>query len=139
MRVYPLGAAVPRVVANSFEFGGYTVPAGERVLIGIALPHRMEEHFADPERFDIDRYAPERAEHRQPGVYTPFSAGAHSCLGRGLAEALVMLNIAVIVHRTELALDPPGYTLKLMRTPSTQPDRSFRIRVKRRRGAGAAA
>ncbi|MCY4635754.1 MAG: cytochrome P450 [Acidobacteria bacterium] len=137
MRVYPLGPAVPRVVANSFEFAGYAVPAGERVLIGIALPHRMAEHFPDPERFDIDRYTHERAEHRQPGVYTPFSAGAHSCLGRGLAEALVMLNIAVIVHETELALDPPGYTLKLMRTPSTQPDRSFRIRVKRRRGAGA--
>ena len=137
MRVYPLGAAVPRVVANSFEFAGYAVPAGERVLIGIALPHRMAEYFPDPDRFDIDRYTAERAEHRRPGVYTPFSAGAHSCLGRGLAEALVMLNVAVIAHWTEPALDPPGYTLKLKRTPSTHPDRSFRIRVKRRRGMGA--
>ena len=133
MRVYPLGAAVPRMVANSFEFAGYTVPAGERVLIGNALPHRMAEHFPDPERFDIDRYTPERAEHRRPGVYAPFGAGAHSCLGRGLAEALVMLNVAVIVHQVELALDPPDYTLKLVRTPLTQPASSFRIRVKRRR------
>lgn len=137
LRVYPLGPAVPRVVANSFDFAGYGVPAGERVLIGIALPHRMPEYFADPGRFDIDRYTTERAEHRRPGVYTPFGAGAHSCLGRGLAEALVMLNIAVIVHQAELALDPPGYTLKLMQTPSMQPDRSFRIRAKRRRGAEA--
>ena len=138
MRVYPPAPAVPRVVANSFEFGGYAVPAGERVLIGIALPHRMAEYFPDPDRFDVDRYTAERAEHRRPGVYAPFGAGAHSCLGRGLAEALVMLNIAVIVHWTEPALDPPGYTLKLKRTPATQPDRSFRIRVKRRRATGAA-
>ena len=138
MRVYPLGPAVPRMVANSFEFAGYAVPAGERVLMGITLPHRMAEYFPEPDRFDIDRYTAERAEHRRPGVYTPFSAGAHSCLGRGLAEALVMLNIAAIVHQTEPALDPPDYTLKLLRTPSTRPDRSFRIRVKRRLAPGAA-
>ena len=137
MRVYPPVVAGSRVVANSFEFAGYAVPAGEQVLINLTLPHRMTEYFPDPERFDIDRYTSERAEHRQPGVYTPFGAGAHNCLGRGLAEALVMLNIAFIVHQTELALDPPGYTLKLMQTPSKQPDRSFRIRVKQRRASAA--
>ena len=133
MRCWPLGPAVPRLVANSFEFQGYTVPAGERVLVAFTLPHRMAEYFPDPDRFDIDRYTDERAEHRQPGVYAPFGAGEHQCLGRSLAEALIAITTATIVHETELALDPPGYVLKLKHSPAAQPKGSFRFRVTRRR------
>lgn len=133
LRCYPLGPAVPRMVANSFDFQGYRVPAGERVLLAITLPHRMEEYFPDPERFDIDRYTPERAEHRQPGAYAPFSAGAHRCLGSGLAEALIALNMSTILHEAELALVPHDYELRMTRFPLSQPDDSFRFRLKGRR------
>ena len=125
--------ATKRTVANSFEFAGYHVPAGEQVLIGYAVPQLMEEYFPEPRRFDIERYTPERAEHRQTGVYAPFGVGTHQCLGRSLSEVLVALNIATLVHKTELVLDPPDYTLKIKRLPVAQPDRSFKFRVARRR------
>ena len=133
LRLYPLSPATKRTVANSFEFAGYHVPAGEQVLIGYAVPQLMEEYFPEPWRFDIERYTPERAEHRQTGVYAPFGVGTHQCLGRSLSEVLVALNIATLVHKTELVLDPPDYTLKIKRLPVAQPDRSFKFRVVRRR------
>ena len=82
MRLYPLSPALtPRTVSNPFEFAGYQIPAGETVLVAYTVPLLMPEYFPDPQRFDIDRYTQDRAEHRQSGVYVPFGVGTHSCLG----------------------------------------------------------
>ena len=133
LRLYPLTPVVPRIVRNSFDFGGYTIPAGEQVLIGITMPHFMSEYFPNPERFDIERYTAERAEHRPPGVYVPFGVGAHRCPGSNLAESLIAINMLTIFHETELTLDPPDYTLKTRKLPTCHPDRSFKFRMTHRR------
>ena len=132
LRRYPLSPVTRRTVANSFELADSHIPAGEQVLIGYAVPHLMEEYFPEPHRFDIDRYTPERAEHRQAGVYAPFGVGAHQCLGRSLAEVLIALNIATLVRDTTITLEPSAYTLKISRLPPVRPDRSFKFRVVRR-------
>ena len=131
MRLYPLSPALlPRTVSNSFEFAGYRIPAGEKVLVAYTLPLRMREYFPDPQRFDIDRYTSERAEHRQPGAYVPFGVGTHSCLGGRLAEALIALNMAAIFREAELTLDPPDCRLKTRQTLVMRP--SFKFRLTRR-------
>ena len=76
LRMYPIAPAMIRTVANSFEFAGYTIPAGTRVLMATTVPHYLPEYFPQPERFDIDRYLPERNEHRQPGAFAPLWPGA---------------------------------------------------------------
>ncbi len=133
LRLYPLAPVMSlRTVANSFEFEGYKVSAGETLLIGFTVPHRMSEYFPNPECFDIDRYTAERAEHRQHGVYAPFGLGAHRCLGSNLAEALIALNMATILRETELVLDPPNCELKTKQTYSLLPYFKFRL-VRRHR------
>lgn len=47
------------------------------VMISFSAPHHMEEHFAEPEKVDIDHYLEPRNEHRHPGVYMPFGVGTH--------------------------------------------------------------
>ena len=59
MRMYPVTPLLVRTAANSFEFAGHRIPAGERVMIATAVPHYLPECFPEPERFDIDRYGPE--------------------------------------------------------------------------------
>ena len=113
LRLYPLAPVMSlRTVANSFEFEGYKVSAGETLLIGFTVPHLMSEYFPDPERFDIDRYTAERAEHRQHGVYAPFGLGEHRCLGSRLAEVLIALNMATVLREAELVLHPPDCGIK---------------------------
>ena len=80
LRMYPAIPGLMRTVANSFEFGGYTVPARANVIIGNTVSHHLPEYFPEPERFDIERYTPERAEHEQPGAFAPFGLGTHRCL-----------------------------------------------------------
>ena len=134
LRVYPVVPALTRTVSNSFEFGGYTVPAGAEVMLGTTVGHHLPEYFPDPERFDIERYAQGAAQHRQPGAFAPFGVGRHRCLGSGFSEVQIALTMATIVHETELVLDQPERPLKIKLAPAPHPDESLRFRLERRRG-----
>ena len=146
MRMYPVAPLVVRTAANPFEFAGYRIPAAEQVMIATAVPHYLPECFPEPERFDIERYGPDRAEHKRPYVYAPFGLGAHRCLGNGFAEVQIAATMATLLHEADLALDRTGYNLKTTQMPLPAPDKSFRVRVKRRargnvpsRGLGSAS
>ncbi len=131
LRLHPIVPVMVRTVANSFEFADYWIPAGTAVWVAMPVSHHLPEIFPDPHRFDIDRFLPERREHGQPGAYVPFGFGPHSCLGQGAAKVQMALLNATILHRAEIALDPPDYRLKLDSIPVPTPHRSFKIRVTR--------
>ena len=136
LRLHPIVPVMVRTVANSFEFADYWIPAGTSIWVAMPVSHHLPELYPDPERFDIDRFLPERREHGQPGAYTPFGFGPHSCLGQGAAQAQMTLIIATILHRAEIALDPPDYRMKLDSIPVPSPNRSFKIRLTRWRQKG---
>lgn len=130
LRLHNIALVTPRTVSNSFEFAGYRVPAGAELLVAFALVHLMPEYYPAPERFDIDRYTKDRAEHKQQkGIYAPWGVGAHQCLGSSLAETLLALNVATIVHDTTPVLHPPGYKLKVKHLPVAHPAASFRFKL----------
>ena len=132
MRMYPTATALPRTVSNSFELGGYRLHAGDHVLVAVSVPHYLPRYFPDPERFDIDRYAPPRNEHHQVGVFAPFGLGSHTCLGAGFAEVGIAVTLATLVHEAELTLDPPDYELQIDPIPIAHPTPSFKFRMKPR-------
>ena len=129
LRMYPIAPALVRTAQNSFEFGGYHIPAGTDLLIGTSVPHILPEFFPDPERFDIERHSPQRREYASPGVYAPFGLGQHVCLGQGFASAQIVLTIGALLHRAEFALDPPDYKLKVSYSPTLHPHKSFKIQM----------
>ena len=137
LRVHPIAFALQRRVTNSFSFAGYRIPAGADVLFSLAAPHLLREHFPNPKRFDIERYTPERAEHRPPGVYAPYGVGTHSCLGKGLAQMQMVLTLATIFRELDLAMSPPSYRLKVSYGLGPRPGDSFRFNARRRSDAGA--
>ena len=133
LRMYPVIPGLTRTAANSFEFGGYTVPAGSKIIVGNTVAHHLPHCFPNPERFDIDRFLPERAEHGQPGVFAPFGLGTHRCLGSNFAEIQVILTLLTIARHADIGLAPPGYNLKVQQTPTPHPAKSFRFHLLRRR------
>ena len=133
LRMHPVAPALTRTVTNAFDFEGYAIPAGTRVIIGSTVPHGLPDCFPDPERFDIERYTAARAEHRVPGAYAPFGLGMHRCLGNGFAETQIVLTMATILRDVAPALDPPDYRLRVEHAPTPHPADSFRFRQKRRR------
>ena len=64
-RLYAPVITVPRGVLREVEFGGYTLPAGTPVRLALAASQLLPHVFADPQRFDPDRFAPPREEDRR--------------------------------------------------------------------------
>jgi cytochrome P450 len=129
LRRYPIAPAVQRTVTQPFEFAGHRVDAGGRIFIGTTVPHFIPELHPDPYRFDIDRYLPPRNEHRLVGAFAPFSLGAHTCLGAGLAEIQIMLTVAALLHYGRFEFTTPNYELKTRTAPTPAPDNSFKIKL----------
>ena len=134
LRMYPVIPALTRTVSNSFEFEGYRVPARSEILLGTTVGHHLPEYFPEPERFDIERYLPGRAEHQQPGAFAPFGVGRHRCIGSSLSELQIVLTLATIVREADLELERPERPLKIKLSPAAHPDASVRMRLMRRRG-----
>lgn len=81
LRLIPPVPSMPRRALKDFEFGGYTIPAGAQVGINIAMVHKMEEYWDEPEKFDPMRFTPDMVKARHKYAWVPFGGGAHMCLG----------------------------------------------------------
>ncbi len=102
-RLYPPVLNLPRGVVKPFEFGGYTVPAGVQLRLGIVGTHYLPSVFANPEAFDPDRFAPPREEDKQtPYGLVTFGGGPRICIGMHFANIEVRALAAHVVQHYEL-------------------------------------
>jgi cytochrome P450 len=96
---------VPRGTARDVEFGGYLIPAGTQVRLSICGCHHLPEVFAEPERFDPDRFAPPREEDkRSPYSLITFGGGPRLCIGINFANIEVKTLVAHVLRA--FALEP---------------------------------
>ena len=74
--------------------GKYRVPQYSIIVLLREITHRDPASWPDPDRFDPDRWLPERIESVVPGSYAPFGGGIRACIGQGFAhmEALTFLS-----------------------------------------------
>lgn len=108
LRLFPPIWVNPREAVAADEIDGYAVPAGALVLMLIYATHRHPEFWRDPERFDPERFSPEGSEGRHPLAYLPFGGGSRVCIGMNLALQEMVLFLAGVLQRFEVAL-APGY------------------------------
>jgi cytochrome P450 len=125
LRLYPIGAATPRVALQDFSFGGYRIPKGKDVLIFQTLPHFLQEYYPDPYRFDVTRPMKPPA----VGAFAPFSLGIHTCLGAGFADVQMMAAMSALLYKVRFALVPENYQLKRSATPIPNPTHDFKVRL----------
>jgi cytochrome P450 len=70
----------PRMVARPDTVNGVDFETGDRVFLMYSSACRDEDHFTDPDRFDVTR-------NTSPAI--PFGAGPHFCAGAAAARTLV--------------------------------------------------
>ena len=87
---------VYREVVDDITWGQYRIPRGWLVRVCVREAHDNPVTFPEPHRFLPQRFA-DRAYTRQE--YCPFSDGAHSCFGAGLA--LMIARCLVTILATE--------------------------------------
>src|SRR3954452_4319656 len=111
--------------------GGYTVRRDQTLLVLTPQLHRDPAVWADPEHFDPDRFAFERAQQLPPNAWKPFGNGQRSCIGRGFALQEAALFLAMLLQRFDLSLADPDYHLKIKQTLTIKPEGLF-VHARRR-------
>ena len=100
-----------RQTVRDTDLLGYYVPAGTNVMTWPGMNHRLPELWTDPEKFDPDRFAEPRNEHKKHRyAFAPFGGGAHKCIGMVFGQLEVKTVVHRLLRRYRLELPHPGYT-----------------------------
>jgi cytochrome P450 len=132
MRLYPPVWVLSRTAIGDDEMGGFKIPAGSEILIFPYVTHRHPKWWAEPDKFDPERFLPERTLGRMRGSYLPFGLGPRTCIGLNFAmtEILVVLSLIMQRFRLELAMDPAK--MKLDASVTLRPKTGVPIRIMKR-------
>lgn len=107
--VTPLPFNIRRTVRDT-ELLGYFIPAGTNVNLWPGLNHRLPELWTNPNRFDPDRFAEPRSEHKKHRyAFAPFGGGAHKCIGMVFGRLEIKTVMHRLLRRYRLELPHPGY------------------------------
>jgi len=108
-RMYPPLVMLMRVILRDLEYQGQVLPAGDLAMVAPAVTHRLPHIFADPERYDPDRFAPGREEDRRTQfALIGFGGGKHRCMGSGFAYQQIKVIWTVLLRDFECELAAGG-------------------------------
>ena len=100
LRLYPPAHTMAREPIAPDEILGHRIPAGSIVLIAPWLLHRKAALWAEPHRFNPDRFISEPPRFS----YIPFGAGQRICIGAAFAMTEAILILAMVAQRYRLRL-----------------------------------
>jgi cytochrome P450 len=128
LRLYPPIHLGTRRVAESIDFDGHNVPAGERLIYSIYLTHRDPAIWESPEDFK-----PERFTHgctRPPFAYVPFGGGPRACIGAAFGQVEARLVLARLLQTQHFQLLNPKVHTHMGATLEPRPGVFMRVRRK---------
>jgi cytochrome P450 len=99
LRLRPPLPLVGRVVRESFQLDGYTIPVGETLAPCIWLTHRRGDVYPEPYAFK-----PERFLDKGPETYAwlPFGGGTRRCAGAAFAQLEMTVVMKAIAQTVDL-------------------------------------
>lgn len=104
----PVPLLLPYIAANDVQINGYTIHKGNQVLINAWSIGRNPEFWDDPLLFQPERFLNSNVDFKgRDFEYLPFGAGRRICPGIPLANRMIVLMLAVLLHSFEWEL-PKG-------------------------------
>ncbi|CAL4930103.1 unnamed protein product [Urochloa decumbens] len=95
----PAPLLLPRQAKTATEIGGYTVPKGARVLVNVWAIGQDPELWSEPEKFMPERFLEKEMDFRGKDFeLLPFGSGRRICPGMPLADRMVHLMLATLLH-----------------------------------------
>ncbi|HET7589517.1 MAG TPA: cytochrome P450 [Solirubrobacterales bacterium] len=128
LRLRPPASGSLRKLLEPLPVGEHVLPAGATVLASTALAHHDPRGFADP-----DRFQPERWLAGSPGwPFFPFGGGARRCVGEALAQAEIEAIVPAVLRALKLTPVSPVPERMVQRATVLVPQRSLMVRASRR-------
>jgi len=110
LRIYSPVWMLSRATTADTVLAGQPIPAGTTVMFSIYALQRDPDVFAEPDRFDPDRWLPERAQAIPRHAAVPFGGGGRKCIGDGFAVMETTIVLATIAARWRLRAVPGSTT-----------------------------
>lgn len=111
LRLHPTVPIGLNKAEATVEIHGYKVPRGTTVYVNLWDICRRSKAWVDPEEFTPERFAAGDKDVAFSGTnfeLIPFGAGRRICLGMPLAEKMLHLMLASLLHRFEWRIADEG-------------------------------
>ncbi|XP_020286172.1 cytochrome P450 6k1-like isoform X2 [Pseudomyrmex gracilis] len=84
LRLYPPAPILDRLTVTEYTFPGtkITIEKGTPVYVSVRGLHTDPRYYADPARFDPERFSDEKKNEITPCTFVPFGEGPRNCIGR---------------------------------------------------------
>ena len=83
----------------------YLFPKNKVVFISPYANHRNPKYFDKPDKFDPERFSPEREKLIPKHAYMPFGTGPRVCIGQSFAMMEAKIILATVLNRFEVVAD----------------------------------
>jgi cytochrome P450 len=137
MRLYPPVYLLGRRALRATELCGYPVRKNQVVLVATYGMHRRADLFAEPERFEPERFLPAREAQLPAKAFLPFGAGARTCIGNHFALLEGQLLLARWLSRARFELCAPDRRIELEPLVTLRPKAPVMMRATARVGTAA--
>jgi cytochrome P450 len=129
LRLYTPNPMTMRVIDSDIQVGDYTIPKGANFCIPFCVIHKDKNIWENPEKFDPDRFLPEREKNRPRYSYIPFGTGSRGCIGSRFATTQIQLMLSMILQRFSLSFTPNQEIVPTIQTITLQPKFGLKLLV----------
>jgi cytochrome P450 len=132
LRLYPpFHTLAWRGALSDDEVCGVKIPRGATVTILPWVLHRHARLWDHPERFEPDRFSPERSGARPRYAYLPFGTGPRICIGASFAMTQMTLVLATLAQHYRPRL-VPGHPVEPQGLISLRPRHGVKVTLENR-------
>jgi cytochrome P450 len=102
LRLYPPSPMLARLVLENCEINGVQFRRGDAVVIPVIAIHRNKELYAEPDRFNPERFTSGRPSE----AFVPFGNGVRGCVSGALSLSVLKIAAASLLRRVDFSIDP---------------------------------
>lgn len=130
LRLWPPAAQTDRSCSKDYDVdlengNRITIKKGQIIFLPIYHIHRDPRFFADPEKFDPQRFNTENKDSIASGTYLPFGMGPRTCIGSRFA--LMEVKLLLFNFLRKFTIEKCEQTPEML---TYQADVNFRIKEK---------
>lgn len=103
LRLYPPFWMVDRTAIMDDRVDDIEIPGGTTLICFIYGAHHAPRYWAEPERFDPERFEKEDGKIGRGFTYLPFGGGARGCIGANYAMLQMLIILSVVLRKYDFA------------------------------------
>lgn len=135
LRLAPPGATVAREAQADLFIDGLYIPRGTTMVVSLFALHRRKDFWGDDaDKFEPDRFLPDRSRDRPSCAFMPFNTGSRNCLGSRYAMLSMKVILLAIVRSFVIHTDMTMERMKFKFDIALKQEHGYLVQLERRGG-----